>query len=140
MLTIVFYTNNGAAAKLRSREIAAVKGNYARVYDAAVWDGSPDKCDAVEIMSDVPGWQRKRIVQVFGEPIEIEHCEVEHELVRTNMGLMPPKEPASEEPKAGSLEKKAVHKGGGRWFVMTGEERLSGPHDKAEALRIAGEA
>lgn len=143
MLTIVFYASNGPAAKHHSREIAAEKGHYARTYDVAVWDRTADKCDAVEIMPDVLPWQRDRIKQVFGEKVvELSYEEEEvpqPEPIRQQMGLMPAKEyePQIEEPT--SNEKKAVHKGGGRWFVMVGDERISGPHDKAEALRLAEE-
>ena len=138
MLTIVFYATQGAAAKLRSRElVAARKGDYARVYDIAVWDGSKDKCDAVQIMPDVQSWQRKRIIEVYGDIVtQLEYAEEEHEVQPErpelkSMELFPNKETKVEN------EKKAVHKGGGRWFVMVGEERISGPHDKAEAVRLA---
>lgn len=133
MLTIVFYFSNGAAAKLRSREIAALKGNYARVYDAGVWDGAADKCDFVEIMSDVPNWQRKRITEVYGDEVkEVELQEVNSEVLeRKPMGLMP------ELQNPAALKKEAKHRGGGRWFVMEGENIISGPHDKAEAVRLA---
>ncbi len=132
MLTIVFYSTNGSAAKLRAREIAAAKTHYARCYDVASWDGTPDRCDAVEIMPDVPGWQRKRITSVYGEveeyiPGEVAEVEVEIPSAIKQMGLMPPKE----------NNKKAVHRGGGRWFVMEGDDIVSGPHDKAEAAKLA---
>lgn len=131
MLAIVFYTTNGAAAKVRSREICAqVKGNYARCYDAAVWDGSNDKCDEVEIMPDVTGWHRKRIVKVYGDKVvdhevEMQKQEVVNEIVQ------------QEDIIEGT--KTAVHRGGGRWFVMDGEQIISGPHDKSEANRLASE-
>ena len=65
MLTIVFYGSDGEAAKLRSREIAAHKPNKVRVYDAAVWNGAEDFCDAVEILPCVPGHRRALIESVF---------------------------------------------------------------------------
>ena len=134
MLTIVFYATNGSAAKQRARAISAEKTNHARCYDVAVWDGTPDKCDSVEIMPDVPGWQRARITQVYGEVEEYisdgDQNQPEEEVVfRKPMGLMPPKE----------SDKKAVHRGGGRWFVMSGDDIISGPHDKIEATRLATE-
>jgi hypothetical protein len=69
MLTIVFYATDGAAAKLRAREIFANKPNLSRLYEVSAWDGRLDQCDAVEIMPDVPGWQRKRIVEVYGDKV-----------------------------------------------------------------------
>lgn len=130
MLTIVFYFEQGKAAKVRAREICAQsKGDYARVYDVGVWDGTPDKCDNVEIMSDVPKWHRKRIMEVYGEPQEVETKPVDDDLVRQPMGLLPQKEERS--------SKRAMHRGAGRWFVMSGEEIVSGPHDKSEATRLA---
>lgn len=131
MLTIVFYANNGPAAKLRSREIAAVaKLDTARVIDVGFWDGEPTRCDRVEMMPDVPKWQRKRIVAAYGE-------------ISQDAELQEPAQEEQEEPttiipeQSHGEEKKAVHKGGGRWFVMKGDEKLSGPHDKAEAQRLA---
>jgi hypothetical protein len=128
MLTIVFYLTNGEAAKLRGREIVAQgKGNYARVYDVSSWEGNPDKCDSVEIMEDVPPWQRKRITDVYGEPqeqlIDEQHPE--------------PSETITVDPNAKKNTKTAKHRGGGRWFVMDGEAVISGPHEKAEAQRLA---
>lgn len=139
MLTIVFYSNNGAAAKQRAREIAAAsKGDYARCYDVGAWDNTLDKCDVVEVMPDVPGWQRDRITKVYGQIDEVKESETpdDDSLARKPMGLMPAK-PELENPV--KAEKKAVHRGGGRWFVMSGEEIISGPHDKAEASKLAGE-
>lgn len=132
MLTIVFYSTNGAAAKIRAREICAQgKLNYARVYDVAVWDGTFDKCDSVEIMDDVPDWHKKRIEAVYGEVEEVIPSKEVEERVSSAalrpLGNFPPKENT----------KRAVHRGGGRWFVMDGEQVISGPHDKAEAQRIA---
>jgi hypothetical protein len=127
MLTIVFYSVNGQAAKLRAREICAQsKGNYARVYDVAAWDGTPDKCDDVEIMPDVPGWQRKRITAAFGE-VQETIVDEEEIIEQENPDVVTSKE----------NNKKPVHRGGGRWFVMDGKTVLSGPHDKAEAARLA---
>lgn len=160
MLTIVFYSTDSAAAKLRARQIVAEKPNHARVYDVGVWVESYDQCDAVEIMPDVPQWQRERIMAIYGdkvvdvdqELIEINSLVLDHPLLeRKPMGLMPAKgisdtagqvpegwnELAAENQKNLDESKKAVHKGGGRWFVMAGEKRLSGPHDKAEAHRLA---
>lgn len=137
MLTIVFYSTEGAAAKVRGRQIVAQgKGNYARVYDVGTWDGTYDKCDAVEIMPDVQGWQRDRITEVYGEVEEAiapDQAEIERleQLARKPLGLMPAKETVP-------VEKKAVHRGGGRWFVMAGDNKIiSGPHEKAEAARLA---
>jgi len=134
MLTVVFYNSNsgnGARAKLRSREIAATaKGNHASVIDVGFWDGTPVRCDSVEIIPGTPEWQRKRILEVYGDLVVGEQQE---EVVEQQ-------EEVVEQPKAADAEtlaKKAVHKGGGRWFVMLGEERISGPHDKTEALRLA---
>ena len=137
MLTIVFYSTDGKAAKQRAREISATsKSDYARCYDVSVWGGTPDKCDSVEIMKDVPGWQRKRITDVYGEVEEYiapegDSIEVAQEVSSAikSMGLMPAKE----------SDKKAVHRGGGRWFVMSGDTVLSGPHDKTEAAKLAAE-
>jgi hypothetical protein len=137
MLTVVFYATNGPTAKARSREIAAVRGDYARVVDVAVWDGDIIRCDGVEVLPDVPKWQRQRIEQVYGEIKEVSQ-EPQNQieaLERKSMGLMPEK---PELPNPALDEKRAVHKGGGRWFVMQGEERLSGPHDKVEAMKLAG--
>jgi hypothetical protein len=138
MLTIVFYASNGAAAKHRAREISAQsKGDYARCYDVSSWDNTPDKCDAVEIMPDVPSWQRDRITKVYGEVQEVimdQEIRAE-ELVRQPMGLMPPKQE-----EAVVVQREAKHRGGGRWFVMSGDDIISGPHDKAEAIRLAEDA
>lgn len=139
MLTIVFYATNGQAAKLRAREIAAQsKSDYSRCYDVGVWDGSNDKCDAVDIMPDVSKWQRGRIREVFGEKVrDYEETDQEPQEIdepfRKSLGLMPERDDPATEPSG----LKAVHKGGGRWFVMNGDERVSGPHDKAEAIRLA---
>lgn len=130
MLTIVFYATDGAAAKLRTREIAATK-NYARCYDVAMWDGTEDRCDNVEIMPDVPPWQRERIMKVYGEPVEQEEIQ---EPGQSPEADLPPEGSSDPEP---VVEKKAVHRGGGRWFVMAGDDIVSGPHDKAEAAKLA---
>lgn len=128
MLTIVFYHTDGAAAKLRAREIVARgKGNYARVYDVGSWDGSEDKCDSVEIMPDITNWQRKRITDVYGE--------VEEHLVSDEEGVV-----GETIEVAGNKvpnNKTAKHRGGGRWFVMREDDIVSGPHEKAEAQRLA---
>lgn len=132
MLTIVFYNTNGSAAKTRAREICAVnKGDYARVYDAASWDGSEDKCDAVEIMDDVPKWHRKRIDAVYSD--KIVDANAKEEIQEDTSQIETKQEENS------SVEKKAVHRGGGRWFVMDGETIISGPHDKSEAQRLTSE-
>lgn len=139
MLTIVFYATNGEAAKLRGREIVALgKGNYARVYDVTSWMGSADKCDAVEIMPDVPGWQRKRITDVYGE-IEEHIIEGEGEGIETTAsgGEIGPAQTISVDLESKKNNKVAKHRGGGRWFVMEGETVISGPHEKAEAQRLA---
>lgn len=139
MLTIVFYATDGQSAKYRARAIVAEsKGNYARCYDVASWDNTPDKCDAVEIMPDVPSWQKDRIMAVFGQVDEVQEqpAPIEDTPARQPMGLMPEKQQQN----SAETELKAVHKGGGRWFVMNGEERVSGPHDKAEAMRLASAA
>lgn len=138
MLTIVFYATNGAAAKARARAIAAdTKGHYARCYDVASWENTEDKCDFVEIMPDVPGWQRDRILKVFGPVVpatevpvaeadeQTSAVEIEQPYLKP-MGNFPEKE-----------QKTAKHRGGGRWFVMAGEEIISGPHDKEEAMRLS---
>ncbi len=70
MLTIVFYASDGTAAKARAKAIAADKPNTARVYDAMVWNGDADACDAVEIMPCVPGWKREAIEAAFSGKIE----------------------------------------------------------------------
>lgn len=140
MLTIVFYNNNGYAAKQRAREIAAKnKGDFARCYDVGAWDNTSDKCDVAEMMPDILSWQRDRIINVFGEKavdfeFSEEFQEEEQQPARKELGLMPAKEV---DPAAEPSGLKAVHKGGGRWFVMNGDERISGPHDKAEAIRLA---
>ena len=147
MLTIVFYATNGAAAKQRARAIAAVnKGDFARCYDVGVWDGTHDRCESVEIMADVPDWQRDRISSVFGA---IEEQIVDQEEVSDVDDLQQEGISAATEGDASDVategeaeivsEKRAVHRGGGRWFVMSGEDIISGPHDKAEAARIAQE-
>lgn len=133
MLTIVFYTTDGPAAKARSRELAAVKNDYTRVINAGFWDSTVYvRCDAVEIMPDVPGWQRKRIMEVYSDKV-VEPGTTEREVVEEQQS-------ETTEELVISTEKKAVHKGGGRWFVMVGEDKLSGPHDKVEAQRLASEA
>lgn len=138
MLTIVFYATNGAAAKQRARAIAAVnKGDFARCYDVGVWDGTHDRCDSVEIMADVPDWQRDRISSVFGA---IEEQIVDQEEVSDVDDQQQEEIAVATEGEAEIVsEKRAVHRGGGRWFVMSGEDIISGPHDKAEAARIAQE-
>ena len=137
MLTIVFYHSEGQAAKARARAISASsKGTYARCYDVTSWEGTRDKCDSVEIMPDVPEWQRERIYSVYGaadEPPPAE--EPPGEVIDPNRD--DDNKVDGDNEVVG--EKKAVHKGGGRWFVMIGDERISGPHDKAEAIRLAGQ-
>lgn len=75
---------------------------------------------------------------VFGQVDEVQEqpAPIEDTPARQPMGLMPEKQQQN----AAETELKAVHKGGGRWFVMNGEERVSGPHDKAEAMRLASAA
>lgn len=141
MLTIVFYTSDSQSAKNRSRQLVAVKGDYASMIDAGFWSGERMKCDVVEIMPDVSGWQRKRIMAVF-----------EEEKIKEMYFEDPPAEEQQEQALkisgvdinniTGStstevIEKKAVHRGGGRWFVMAGDQIISGPHEKAEATRLA---
>jgi len=146
MLTIVFYSTNGQVAKYRAREIAAAaKGDYSRCYDVSVWDGTADKCDVAEIMPDVPDWQRSKIKEVFGEKA-VDYEEVVEQQIEglqshlKPLGLMPekPKQEAVEGEGGGEVigEKKAVHRGGGRWFVTQNDQVISGPHDKAEAKRL----
>ncbi len=69
MLTIIFYGSDGAAAKLRAREISADKANKTRVYDAFSWNGDRDACDVIEIMPCVPEWRRARIEDAFAGKI-----------------------------------------------------------------------
>lgn len=160
MRFIVFYTTNGAAAKVHARTIGAAKGSSAVVYDAGVWLGDPERCDIAVIMPDVPEWQRDRITNTFGDKVRDNTFEppVYHENEDESFKLptfVQPKTifpkprtvaPIVEEEKEKESQtesanteigKKAVHKGGGRWFVMQGEDRISGPHDKAEAQQLA---
>lgn len=65
MLTIVFYGKDGEAAKARARSIAGNKPDRVRIYDAFVWNGQDDACDAVEILPCVPSWRRSLIESVF---------------------------------------------------------------------------
>lgn len=63
---IVFYHDDGPAAKQRAREI---KG---RSYCAHAWKGEPLPCSRIEIMSEVPDWQAERIIGAFSCPIAME--------------------------------------------------------------------
>ena len=88
-------------------------------------------------MADVPDWQRDRISSVFGA---IEEQIVDQEEVSDVDDQQQEEIAVATEGEAEIVsEKRAVHRGGGRWFVMSGEDIISGPHDKAEAARIAQE-
>src|SRR4051812_46261062 len=116
-LIIVFYSSDSVAAKQRGREIVAQKEHHARIYDASVWDGSPDQCDGVMIMPDVLGWQRNRILDVFGDRVMASEDEVpQSEVVSEDQGKVD-----GDGNPAATTTKLAVHRGGGRWFVMNGE-------------------
>lgn len=140
-LVIIFYATEGAEAKQAAQEIVATKQNHARVYDVAAWNDSHDQCDHVIIMPDVPEWQRVRIEEIFGDKIvrdEQEHTEIleQNESVEQVDGHGDPlktREPGEEE--KNPARKFIKHQGGGRWFVMLDNERLSGPHTKEEAQR-----
>jgi hypothetical protein len=71
MLTILFYGIDGAAAKVRARLIAAHKPDQARIYDAFVWNGQNDACDAVEIFPCVPSWRREEIEKIFAGKVRV---------------------------------------------------------------------
>jgi hypothetical protein len=137
-LVIIFYASDGMAAKQASQEIVATKQNHARVYDVAAWNDSHDQCDHVIIMPDVPEWQRVRIEEIFGDKI-VRDEEDHNELKAEEQGEQvdgdgdPPKE---KDPEENNPARKFIkHQGGGRWFVMLDNERLSGPHSKEEAQR-----
>lgn len=148
MLTIVFYATDGAAAKMMARHICADKQSLARAYDVAVWDSTPDACDRVVVMPDVQDWQRARIDRVYGDRICDPEQQVEEIIQETGLNLngdgeeqRPAGEPDVDQNPKGDVEvaneKKAIHKGGGRWYVMQGDQQLSGPHDKGTAKTLA---
>lgn len=157
---IVFYCTDGAAAKQRAREILAER-HHARVYDVGAWDQTNDHCDAVWIMPDVPEWQVKRIISVYGDKIISGEFQPEEKEVAADSGNVVDTasngDNEKKEENEGSEQlttteqtdgsenqvehvdpvKRAVHKGGGRWFVMKGNQKVSGPHNKDEAKQLA---
>lgn len=110
-LTLVFYSTDPAAA----RNIAAsIRGGEMRASacDASVFTGAEPDAAAI-VMPDVPAWRRKQIEAAYGLPSEI----------------------TAPAPSVPAVTVK--HRGFGKWFLMRGDEVVSGPHSKDEAQRLA---
>lgn len=118
-LTIIYCGENGEAGKalaasLRTGEQSIVIGDAATFYGVAdPW------ASAVIIMPDVSGWHRGRLEKAYGAKV-----------VKSAIPVAQPQAATS-----GAL--RAVHKGFGKWFVMDGDRKVSGPHAKDEAQRLA---
>jgi hypothetical protein len=113
--TLLFYGSDALAATGRSAELRK-QGEIVMVTAASAFMGQ-ESCTRVEIMPDVHGWQRDRIIEAFGD-------RVSWPLVKRYPG------------ESSALTFK--HRGRGRFFVMRGEEIVSGPHTREEAEALVG--
>lgn len=98
-------------------------GDRVMLRDAATFNQDVEHCNKIVIMPDVGQWSKDRLVASYGADFKTEI--VLHG--KTVFG----RDAAETETLI------AKHRGRGRWFVMRGDEIVSGPHTKDEAQRLA---
>lgn len=68
-LTLIFYADDGAAAKAAAGKIR-VAGGSAQTRQAIAYGGEVEPCDAVSILSDVAPFDRGRIEAAYGDKVQ----------------------------------------------------------------------
>jgi len=111
-IALIFFGEDGQAAKQRAAELRNGLTD-AFVRQATAFIGEAEKADRVVIMPDVPRGEAERIAKVYGEKVDGAPAPA---LICTN-----------DKP---SGEYRAQHRGKGRWYVMRGDEIISGPYEK----------
>ncbi len=134
---LIFFAHDAEAAKAVAAKIRDTT-DPAFLRDVSAFDGSDDPCDRVIIMPDVSEYMRGKINAVYGSKVD-----------KSVAGIIEIKEAQEQSATiAGSgevstvvvnadtyavPEKQIKHRGHGRFYVMRGDDILSGPHTKAEA-------
>lgn len=111
MLHVIFYETDGEFAKAHARSLKAA-GHRVKILQVDVWDGETVTGDVVTIRPDVQGWKAASVLSM-------------HEGLCQNV-----------ERSKTELQLAAKHRGRGKFYVMRGDEIVSGPHTKDEAMRL----
>jgi|APCry1669192522_1035417.scaffolds.fasta_scaffold02312_2 hypothetical protein len=109
--TILFYSEDGPAAKARAAEMRDKDKIVRPIHSVVVSELL--HCDAFEFMPDVPADERDRIAALFGVTVSTGPSTIEKVMI-------------------GADEYRAQHRGKGRWYVMRGDEIISGPYAKED--------
>lgn len=133
MLTAFVYETEGAAAKdAAAVERARDKTRRAIALQVDGWDGETPRADRVEFMPDVQEWKRTALEAKVSVASKTEAParlpETTEESFRRDMTSQAAGEPAG---------KRAVHRGNGSYYVMDGDQVISGPFDKERAQQEA---
>ena len=161
--TIYYYETKQdlAWAENEVRQARLAKHN-AFTRDAVVFDGEREQCTRVVICDDVRGHLRNKIEAAyqgflgetaalagdgprslapadFADPLTVHGPKADPEEVsdaaRPDINLHPEKSPEVREMIA-EEKKRIIHRGGGHYFVMRGDQVVSGPHTRDEARKI----
>lgn len=90
------------------------------------------RCDQAIVTADVAAWMRDRIETAYGHLAKAEHPQQPQAAGETFQA-----ESSLAFKDASLFPFTARHKGFGRWYVMRGEETISGPHTKDVAQGLA---
>lgn len=132
--TIVYYSTNSALAK----EVAAAErkaGRIGQTRDATTfYTGDFDPADSVIVLPDVARHHANKIRAAYGDRVR------DYDPIEVVVETDPPDgtRHVTENVVTGkSPTRIAVHRGNGKWYVMDGENEISGPHHKEEAKSLA---
>lgn len=129
--TIFFYGSSEDGNKAKELVLAERKEhNNAYSRDASTFDGEKEKeITDVVIMPSVRPHHRAQVLAAYGDIVRDQAEAVAEEFREGDEG----KSQKQQEDNG----KKAVHRGGGKWYVMRDEEKISGPHTREEAEELA---
>lgn len=128
--TLIYCGPDGDAGRVLAEKYRA-DGERAMLRDAATFNHDKESCERIVIMPDVSTWQRDRLVAAYGAGMKIDIVICGNERVATVPG------PNTTTVKVQLPPLTAKHRGRGKFYVMRGDEIVSGPHTKAEAQRLA---
>ena len=118
-LAIIFCGNDTDAAKAFAASLRNGE-NSVTLADAYSFNRNEEDGHAY-IMPDVPGWHRDRIAAAY--PISSD---------------VPPTK-ANREPFPAAALMTVKHRGRGKFYIMRGQDIISGPHTKDEAKRLTAQ-
>lgn len=137
--TVFFYSSSldGELAKhMALTERKNLRAGLPR--DATSFDGDKIKeATRVVVLPSVSKHHRDKIVATYGDLVlDYDEAAVTPQNPVSGGDDDDPNNPAN---KAKAGVKTAVHRGGGKWYVMIGDEKVSGPHEKEEAEELAAQ-